>query len=165
MRTKLLALGFALTAGTAIAQQWETYPPGEGDPQFYAFILHGGAVVSGTATQLSIVRDPYQSSLLPTGRCSFDNCTINVSISGQTPKEGDVVSILFSNDFELSWTHGGSPTLLHNYATYSMGATNYFYDNMRQSEWVDIHFGGLSHRFSLVGSNTAIDGIIPFLGN
>ena len=44
-----------------------------------------------------------------------------------------------------------------------MGATNRFVQNIRAAEWVEISFGGRSHRFSLAGSSNALDAIQSYL--
>lgn len=97
------------------------------------------------------------------GTCDFNNCRVNVTLDGRNAWAGDRVSILFSNGEKLDFTAAGGDTLLSNFDTVGMGATNLFVHNIRQAKWVEIAFGDRHHRFDLVGSAAALDAIRPWM--
>lgn len=162
MTSALLCVGSA----AALAQEWRYQAPqidSDGSPFFFTYLNDDKYPDRATGNGITLIRDPLKSTRASNGRCSFDNCTFKVVIDGHFAAKGDEVSVLFSNGQKMAWKHGADVRFLDNYRRFSMGRTNDFYDNMRASGWVDIAYGGRSHRFSLAGSNAAMDAIIPFL--
>lgn len=160
------AVMLSTMSGAALAQEWRHQAPQtdmDGSPFFFAFLNKGKYPDRGDGNGITLIRDPLKESLKPDGKCSFDDCTFKVIIDGAFPAQGDKVSVLFSNGHQMNWQHGRGVVFLNNHARFSIGRNNDFYDNMRQSGWVDIAYGGRSHRFSLTGSNAAMDAIIPYL--
>lgn len=84
-------------------------------------------------------------------------------LGGAGPEAGQQVQIRFSNGTELAFPARGGEILFDNFSTAGMGATNQFVTSIRAAEWVEISFGGRSHRFSLAGSAKALDAIRPYL--
>jgi hypothetical protein len=166
MKTGIVAAILSTCAFAAQAQEWNYQAPDpntDGSPFFFAYINRAGHPDSGQGNDLTLIRDPYNADLRPSGLCSFSNCTFKVSLNGRYPTDGDEISVVFSNGYRMDWQHSAGVVFLDNYATYSMGATNKFDANIRSSEWVEISYSGLSHRFSLIGSNAAMNAIIPLL--
>lgn len=166
MKTIVTAGALSLFALAVQAQEWKYQAPDpntDGSPFFFAYTNQAGYPDSGKGNDLTLIRDPYNADLRPRGFCSFNNCTFKVALGGNYPSPGDRISVVFSNGYTMEWQHSSGVSFLDNYASYSMGATNNFYRNIRASDWVDISYAGREHRFSLVGSNAAMDAIIQHL--
>lgn len=76
---------------------------------------------------------------------------------------GEQGRIVFSSGEEFSFTAQGFDGIFNYSATVGRGTTNGFVRKIRAAQWVDISFGGESHRFSLTGSGRALDQIQPYL--
>lgn len=166
LKALIFSATISVTGSCAIADEWSYQAPDQSSDHlvfFYAYTNDVGHPDSGHGNDLTLIRDPNKGSLRPAGHCSFDDCTFKVSLNSRYPSIGDAIVVKFPNGERMEWTHQEGVAFLDNYASYSMGATNIFYNNIRLSEWVDISFGGNSHRFDLTGSNTAMDAIIPHL--
>ena len=166
MKTSITAAILFVFACAAQAQEWRYQAPDPNNDNsvfFYAYINQSEYADSGQGNDLTLIRDPYNADLQPSGLCSFDNCTFKVSLNGQYPSSGDRISLLFSNGYQMSWQHDSGVAFLENYSVHLRSNTNNFDRNIRRSEWVEISYSGMTHRFSLIGSNAAMDAIIPFL--
>jgi hypothetical protein len=164
MKAVLTAALIAL-ASPAFADGWYFEASLEGGAEFWTFTNATGDVsprrVRGD--EIWITRSDEVNSFGPNGSCDFDNCSVSVTLDRQAPAAGERVQIAFSNGEALDFTARGGEVLFDNYATAGMGATNRFVQNIRAAEWVEISFGGRSHRFSLAGSSNALDAIQPYL--
>ncbi|MXO67156.1 hypothetical protein GRI91_15430 [Altererythrobacter endophyticus] len=153
-------------ASPAAADGWYFEASLEGGAEFWTYTNATGEVsprrVRGN--EIWITRSDMVNSLGEGGSCSFDNCSVSVTLGGQVPTKGADVKISFSNgqayDFAAS---GMSDVLFDNYTTAGMGMTNRFVQNIRAAQWVEVSFDGKSHKFSLAGSSQALDAIRPYL--
>lgn len=164
MKAVLISALIAL-ASPAFADGWYFEASIEGGAEFWTFTNATGNVsprrVRGD--EIWITRSDEVKSFGPDGSCDFNNCSVSVTLGGQAPAAGERVEITFSNGEALDFAARGSEVLFDNYATTGMGATNRFVQNIRAAQWVEISFGGRSHRFSLAGSSKALDAIRPYL--
>lgn len=164
MKTALAAVLIAL-ATPVLADGWYFEASLEGGAEFWTFTNATGEVsprrVRGD--EIWITRSGEVNPLAPDGACDFDNCAVSVTLDGQAAVAGEPVRITFSNGETLEFAARSGDVLFDNYSTAGMGATNRFVQNVRAAEWVEIGFGGRSHRFSLAGSTKALDAIRPYL--
>jgi hypothetical protein len=162
----VMAVGVLVLHAPLLAQDWSYQAPDpstDGSPFFYAWTGGPDYPDSNEGNQLTLIRDPHKSSLHPHGVCSFGDCTLKVSLAGKLPQQGQLVTVRFSNGVRSQWNHASGVALIDNYSRAKTGLMNGFYRAMRVSNWVEIGFGGERHRFSLRGSNAAIDQIRPLL--
>lgn len=161
----VLAAMLIVLASPAIADGWYFEASLEGGTEFWTFTNATGDVsprrVRGD--EIWITRSDEVNSFGPNGSCDFDNCSVSATLGGLAPTAGERVQIAFSNGEALDFAARGGEGLFDNYSTTGMGATNRFVQNVRAAEWVEISFGGRSHRFSLTGSTKALDAIRPYL--
>lgn len=164
MKAVLFAALIAL-ASPAFAGGWYFEASLEGGAEFWTFTNATGDVSPRRARgdEIWITRADEVNSFGPNDSCDFNNCSVAVTLGGQAPAAGELVQIAFSNGEALDFAARGGEVLFDNYATAGMGATNLFVQNVRATEWVEISFGGRSHRFSLAGSSKALDAIQPYL--
>ena len=164
MKAVLIAALIAL-ASPAFVDGWYFEASIEGGAEFWTFTNATGDVSPRRARgdEIWITRSDEVNSFGPNGSCDFNNCSVSVTLNGQAAAAGERVQITFSNDEALDFAARGGEVLFDNYATAGMGATNRFVQNIRAAEWVEISFGGRSHRFSLAGSSKALDAIQPYL--
>ena len=164
MKGVLTAALIAL-ASPAIADGWYFEASLEGGAEFWTFTNANGDVsprrVRGD--EIWITRSGEVNQLGLDGSCDFNNCSVSVTLGGHTPTAGERVQVTFSNGEALDFSARGGEALFDNYSTAGMGATNLFVQNIRAAEWVEIGFGGRTHRFSLTGSTKALDAIRPYL--
>lgn len=99
----------------------------------------------------------------PDGACIFNNCAVKVIPGGLVPAARERVQIAFANGQSLDFEARGGEFLFDNHSTAGVGATGLLADNIRAAEWVEIIFGGRSHRLSLAGSITAPHAIRSYL--
>lgn len=160
-----LTAAFIALASPVLADGWYFEASLEGGAEFWTFTNATGEVsprrVRGD--EIWITRLGEANPLAPDGSCDFDNCAVSVTLDGQAAAAGEPVRITFSNGETLEFAARGGEVLFDNYSTAGMGATNRFVQNVRAAEWVEIGFGGRSHRFSLAGSTKALDAILPYL--
>lgn len=161
----LLTAALMALASPSLANGWYFEASLEGGAEYWTFTNETGEVsprrVRGN--EIWITRTDQANELDENATCDFNNCTVSVTLAGRSPKTGERVSILFSNGEKLNFAARGGEELLSNFDTAGMGATNLFVHNVRQAEWVEIGFGGRSHRFSLAGSAAALDAIRPYM--
>lgn len=164
MKAYLAALMMAL-ASPAAADGWYFEASLEGGAEFWTFTNETGDVSPRRqrGNEIWISRTDEVNGLDKNGTCDFNNCTVTVTLSGRGPAAGELVSILFSNGERQDFAASGSQSLISNYSTAGMGATNLFVQNLRRAAWVEIGFGGMLHRFDLAGSAAALDAIKPYL--
>lgn len=155
---------FALTS-PAYAAGWYFEASLEGGAEFWTFTNESGEVspLRTRGNEIWIIRTDEINTLGTDGTCDFNNCSVTVTLDGAGPNAGERVDIVFSNGETLSFDAQGGEQILDNFSSYSMGATNTFVWNVRTAAWVDISFGGKTHRFSLAGSSKALDAIQPYL--
>jgi hypothetical protein len=164
--TRILVSGFLVWSAQVSAQDWSYQAPDpatDGSPLFYAWTGGEGQPDGRRGNQLTLILDPNKSSLRPHGTCSASDCTVKVILNGRLPQPGQMISVRFSNGVHASWRHEDGVALTDNYTRAKISRMNGFYRAMRTSNWVEIGFGRDSHRFSLNGSNAAMDAIRPLL--
>lgn len=162
---------FALTAALlamaspALAEGWYFEASLEGGAEFWTFTNETGDVSPRRemGDEIWITRTDQVNDLGPGGTCDFNNCSVSVMLGGVGPEAGQQVQIRFSNGEDLAFSARGGEILFDNFSTAGMSATNQFVANIRAAEWVEINFGGRSHRFSLAESAKALDAIQPYL--
>lgn len=161
----LLTAALMALASPSLADGWYFEASLEGGAEYWTFTNETGEVSPRRVrcNEIWITRTDQANELDENGTCDFNNCTVNVTLEGRSPEAGERVSILFSNGEKLNFTAHRDHSLLSNFDTAGMGATNMFVHNVRQAEWVEIGFGGRSHRFSLAGSAAALDSIRPYM--
>lgn len=164
MKAVLISALIAL-ASPAFADGWYFEASIEGGAEFWTFTNVNGDVSPRRARgdEIWITRSDEVNSFGPNGSCDFNNCSVSVTLNGQAPAADERVQITFSNGEALDFAARGGDVLFDNYTTAGMGATNRFVQNIRAAEWVEISFGGRSHRFSLAGSSKALDAIQAYL--
>lgn len=160
-----LATLMMVLASPALADGWHFEASLEGGAEFWTFTNETGDVSPRRqrGNEIWISRTDEMNGLDENGTCDFNNCTVTATLAGRGPAAGERVSILFSNGERLNFAASGSQTLMGNYSTAGMGATNVFVHNLRRAAWVEIGFGGVQHRFDLAGSAAALDAIKPWL--
>lgn len=161
----LLALILIGLARSSFADSWYFEASLEGGAEYWTFTNETGEVSPGRVrgNEIWITRTDQANELDENGTCDFNNCTVSVTLAGRSPEAGEPVRILFSNGEKLDFAARGGDILLTNFDAAGMGATNLFIHNVRRAEWVEIGFGGQSHRFSLTGSAAALDAIRPWM--
>lgn len=161
----LIAAAFAALAAPAFADGWYFEASLEGGAEFWTFTNATGDASPrrNQGDEIWIIRSDQIGDLGSDGACTFDNFAVKVMLGGQVPAARDWVQIAFSNAEALNFDARGGEVLIDNYSTAGMGATGMFVDNIRAAKWVEISFGGRSHRFSLAGSAKALDAIRPYL--
>ena len=161
----LFTVALIVLASPALATGWYFEASVEGSAEYWTFTNETGEVsprrVRGN--EIWITRTDQMNERDANGTCDFNNCRVSVTLDGRNAEAGERVSILFSNGERLDFRAGDSNTLLSNFDTAGMGATNLFVHNIRRAEWVEIGFGGKRHRFSLAGSAAALDAIRPWM--
>lgn len=164
MRHLLAAVLIGL-AGPTFAAGWYFEASIEGGAEYWTFTNETGEVSPRRmrGNEIWITRTDQMNELDANGTCDFDNCRVSVTLDGRNAEAGERVSIRFSNGERLDFAAGGGNTLLSNFDTAGMGATNLFVHNVRRAEWVEIGFGVQRHRFSLTGSAAALDAIRPWM--
>lgn len=163
---RILALCALLCAASpAAAGGWHFVASLEGGAEFWTFTNETGDASPRRirGNEIWVTRSDEVNTLGRDGTCDFNNCRVAVSLDGHAPQAGERVEIRFSNGDTLAFAAPGGPDLMSNYDTAGMGATNLFVHDIRRAEWVQIAFGGCSHRFALQGSAAALDAIIPYL--
>ena len=164
MKATLTAALIAL-ASPVVAGGWYFEASLEGGAEFWTFTNATGEVSPNRkmGDEIWIIRSDEVNGLGPDGVCTFDNCAVKVMLGGQVPTTRERVQINFSNGQSLDFEARGGDVLFDNYSTAGMGATALFVENIRAGEWVEVSFGGRSHRFSLAGSAKALDAIRAYL--
>lgn len=161
----LLAAALIGLASSAFAAGWYFEASVEGGAEYWTFTNEAGEVsprrVRGN--EIWITRTDQVNELDANGTCDFNNCSVSVTLEGRNADAGERVSILFSNGKRLDFSARGGNTLLSNFDTAGMGATNLFVHNIRRTKWVEIAFGDKRHRFNLAGSAAALDAIRPWM--
>ena len=137
---------------------WQVEPPGEGSMETYVFTTSHGRFVVADGSGISIVYGPRKPRA--NGVCSFDSCSINVTIDGVSGYEQEWVRFTFSD--------GASYLARPNLAAGQYNVTNDFsranwpivrpiVEGLRSANWVEVSFSnGLTHRFGLSGSAAAL---------
>lgn len=161
----LIAAAIALLAAPAFADSWYFEASLKGGAESWTFTNAKGDVSPrrNRGDEIWIIRSDQAGDLEPDGTCTFNNCAVKVMLGGQLPAARERVQIAFANGQALDFEARGGEVLFDNYSTAGMGATGLFVDNIRSAKWVEISFGGRSHRFSLAGSANALDAIRPYL--
>lgn len=152
-------------ASPVMAEGWYFEASLEGGAEFWTFTNATGEVSPRRkmGDEIWIIRSDEVSELGPDGACTFDNCAVKVMLGGRFPAARERVQVTFSNGEALDFEARGGEVLFDNYSTAGMGATALFVSNIRAAEWVEVSFGGRTHRFSLVGSAKALDAIRAYL--
>lgn len=152
-------------ASPVMAEGWYFEASLEGGAEFWTFTNASGDVSPRRTMgdEIWIIRSNEVNELGPVGASTFDNCAVKVMLGGQVPAARDRVKITFSNGAALDFEARGGEVLFDNYSTAGMGATALFVENIRAAEWVEVSFGGRTHRFSLAGSAKALDAIRAYL--
>lgn len=164
MKTLFTAALLCLSTPLA-AQDWYFRASLEGGAEYWTYTNETGEVspLRQWGTELWIIKSDVAEFLGENGACTFNNCSVAVTIDGQYPAPGELGQIVFSNGVEMAFSGIGQHEIFNNSATVGMGTTNNFVKNIREAAWVDISFGGMTHRFSLAGSSKALDEILPYL--
>ncbi|NHF71535.1 hypothetical protein [Paracoccus xiamenensis] len=160
-----IAAAFTALATPAFADGWYFEASLEGGAEFWTFTNATGDANPrrNRSDEIWIIRSDQIGDLGSDGACTFENCAVKVMLGGQVPAARDRVQIAFANGQALDFEARGGEVLFDNYSTAGMGATGMFVDNIRAAKWVEISFGGRSHKFSLAGSAKALDAIQPYL--
>lgn len=161
----VLAAALIALASPVMAEGWYFEASLEGGAEFWTFTNATGDVSPRrkVGDEIWIIRSDEVNELGPDGACTFDNCAVKVMLGGHVPNARERVQIAFSNGEVLDFEARGSEVLFDNYSTARMGATALFVENIRVTEWVEVSFGGRTHRFSLARSAKALDAIRAYL--
>lgn len=160
---KFIIAAAALCVGAQIAagepSSWQVEPPGEGSDQAYVYTTDNGRFLAGPdGSGIWVVYSGIQAPR-PDGSCTFDSCTINVTLAGKPGYAQDWVSFAFSDGSSVTARpnlKSGQYNTTHDFARVNWPEVRGIMDGLRKADWVDVSFAdGTKKRFQLAGSSAA----------
>lgn len=162
-QVKFIVAAAMLCAGTQLAAgepaRWQVEPPGEGSAEAYVYTTDTGRFLAGPdGSGIWVVYSGIQAPRAD-GSCTFDSCTINVTLEGEPGYAQKWVRFAFSDGSSVIAhpnVRAGQYNTINDFGRVYWPQVSGIMDGLRKANWVDVSFAdGTKKRFQLAGSSAA----------